>query len=401
MRVVTAALLLLGFAAPARGLTDYEAEIRQIEEAVAAIQPAKELDPASGARLVHLRYRRATLTGNLAELEAVRIDIDEMLRRQGGPVDLFRLRANLMFKFHRLKDAEADLARADGARDAALLADLDFQYGRLDEARRGYENAVRREPSWDNLARLAFHRAKTGDPDGADRLYAAAEDQLSAKEMRSFAWLELQRGLLDFGRGRHEEAAAHYERAGRAYSGYWLVDEHNAELLAATGKFDAAVALYERVLKGTPRPETQQALGDLYAYMGRDEQAKPWHDKALAAYLASARRGEVHYYHHLVGYYADVLEDGPEAVKWARKDLELRPNPATREALAWALYREARFDEALVLVNQALASGVRDAHLSYHAAMIHLAAGRPEQGKQLLARTAALNPRYNGFHVHH
>ncbi|MDR3623291.1 MAG: hypothetical protein P4L85_28420 [Paludisphaera borealis] len=401
MRVVTAAFLLLGFAVPARGLSDYDAEVRQIEEAVAAIQPVKDLDPASGARRVHLRYRRATLTGSLVELEAVRVDLDDMLRRQGGPVDLFRLRAQLMFKFHRLKDVEAALARAGDPRDAALRADLDFQYGRLDDARRGYEDAVRREQTWDNLARLAFYRAKTGDPDGADRLYAAAEDQLSAKEMRSFAWLELQRGLLDLGRGRHEEAAVHYERAGRAYSGYWLVDEYNAELLAATGKFDAAVTLYESVVKSTPRPETEQALGDLYAYMGRAEQAKPWHDKALAAYLASARRGEVHYYHHLVGYYADVLEDGPEAVKWARKDLELRPNPATREALAWALYREGRFDEALALVIQALASGVSDAHLTYHAAMIHLAAGRVEQGKQLLARTAALNPRYNSFHVHH
>ena len=323
-----------------------------------------------------------------------------MLERQGGPADLFRLRAQLLFKFHRLKDVEADLSRTNEIRDAALWADLDFQYGRLEEARRGYEDAVRREPSWDNLARLAFYRSKTGDLDGAERLYVAAEDQLSAKEMRPFAWLELQRGLLDLGRGRHAEAAAHYERAGRAYSGYWLVDEYKAELLAATGKFEAAVTLYERVLESTPRPETEQALGDLFAYMGRAEQAKPWHDKALAAYLASAHRGEVHYYHHLVGYYADVLEDGQEAVKWARKDLELRPNPATREALAWALYRDGRFDEALMLVNQALASGVRDAHLTYHAAMIHLAAGRVERGRQLLAQTAALNPHYNSFHVH-
>ena len=48
MRVVTAALLLLGVAASARGLTDYEAEIRQIEESVAAIQPADAHDPSIG-----------------------------------------------------------------------------------------------------------------------------------------------------------------------------------------------------------------------------------------------------------------------------------------------------------------------------------------------------------------
>jgi tetratricopeptide (TPR) repeat protein len=412
MRVATATLLLLGLASPSgaadspegRGLTDYEAEIRQIDETIALARIDEPAKPWSGERLVHLRYRRASLTGNLDELEAVGHAIDDLLGRPGGPGDLYRLRAQLRFKFHRLADVRDDLAKAAwsgvGLRDAPLLADLDFQYGRMDEARRGYEDAVRHDPTWDNLARLAFFRTKTGDPDGADRLYAAAEDQLTAKEMRHFAWLELQRGLLALVRGRPEDAAVHYERAGRAYSGYWLIDEYKAECLASTRKFDAAVALYEKVLAQAPRPEIQQALGDLYAYMGRPEKAGPWHDRAIAAYLLSARRGEVHYYHHLVTYYADVLEDGPEAVKWARKDLELRPNPATREALAWALYRDGRFDEALAQVNKSLEAGLRDAHLCYHAAMIHLAAGRVEQGKQLLARTAALNPRYENFHVH-
>jgi tetratricopeptide (TPR) repeat protein len=218
--------------------------------------------------------------------------------------------------------------------------------------------------------------------------------------MRSYAWVELQRGLLDLNHGRHDQALAHYKRANKAYSGYWLVEDHIAELLGAQRKFDEAVSLYKKVIARAPRPELQQALGDLYAFMGKPDEAKPWHEQALAAYLASAERGEVHYFHHLAQFYADVREDGPEAVKWAHKDLQLRQNVATHDTLAWALHRNGQFLEALGEMNKALLPGVKDAHLFFHAAMIHLAAGRAEEGKQFLKKAAEINLRYESFHVH-
>ena len=218
--------------------------------------------------------------------------------------------------------------------------------------------------------------------------------------MRAYAWVRLQRGLLELRRGRHDAAMGHYRRAEQAYSGYWLVDEHIAELLGAQGKFDAAIALYRRVVARAPRPELHQALGDLYNFAGRPAEAAPWHDKALALYLESVQRGEVHYYHHLASFYADVRGDGAAAVKWARQDVELRPNAGTREALAWALYRDGRYADALAVVTEALASGVKDAHLFFHAGMIHLAAGMNAEGRALLDRATAINPRYASFHVH-
>jgi tetratricopeptide (TPR) repeat protein len=218
--------------------------------------------------------------------------------------------------------------------------------------------------------------------------------------MRSYAWVELERGLLELNRGRYQKAAAHYDRADKAYSGYWLVDERRAELLAAGRKFDEAAALFRRIIARAPRPELQQALGDLLAFAGKPDQAKPWHDAALAEYLASAARGEVHYYHHLAGFYADVRQDGAEALKWARKDNELRDNFMTQDALAWALYRDGQFSAARESIKKALASGVRDPHLFFHAAMIHLAAGRTDEGKRLLRTVSDMNPGYENFHVH-
>lgn len=175
----------------------------------------------------------------------------------------------------------------------ALKADPDLQEGRYKDARKGYEGVIQDNRTWDNLVRLAYLKAKMGDVDGAEQLYIEAEDDITAKEMRFYAWVELQRGLLDLSHGSYEGAWSHYKRANEAYSGYWLTDEHIAELLGAQGKFDEAVVLYEEVIARVPRPELQQTLGDLYVFMGKNDQAQPWHEKALAAYLKSAQRGAI------------------------------------------------------------------------------------------------------------
>jgi tetratricopeptide (TPR) repeat protein len=393
--------------------TDFDIELTQLDAQIREVaNGAADLDRRAGnggsaeraTRLTYLLYRRAGLTGDPADFRTISAVIDDALRPAGPTADLCLLKANWDFKFHQIPQAKKDLEMApalvESAHGQALLADIAFQEGRYADAGQGYDAVVRRTRTWDNLARLAYFKDKLGDPAGADRTYAQAADVITAKEMRSYAWVELQRGLLSLGRGRYAAAADHYDRAGRAYSGYWLVDEHVAELCAARGRFDDAVALYQRVITRAPRPEVQQQFGDLYAFIGKPDLAKPWHDKALAGYLESADRGDVHYFHHLAAFYADVAQDGREAVKWATRDVELRRNYATEDALAWALYRDGQTSEALGASGRALAYGISDAHLFFHAAMIHLAAGRTSDGQRLLRQTAEVNPGYKNFHVH-
>jgi tetratricopeptide (TPR) repeat protein len=388
--------------------TDYELELERIDRDLAERQSGASTALTETARLTKYAYRlyqRASLTGDPAAFATAEAAIDGGLERVGPWPDLCQLKAQLDSRFHRLAAVRQDLAMVPGltesAQGRALLADLAMQEGRYDEARTVYETVVREHRTWDNLARLGHLRAKMGDVDGAERLYAEAVDELSAKEMRAYAWVELQCGLLDLSRGRHDEASVHYERAGRAYSGYWLVDTHVAELLGAQGSIEDAVALYEDVVARVPAPELQQALGNLYVRMGQPDRARPWHDRALAAYLESARRGDVHYFHHLADFYADVREDGPEAVRWARKDLALRQNASTHTALAWGLYRDGRLHEALDAVHPALSSGVKDADLFFRAGTMHVAAGRTGEGERLLHQAAEINPHYLAYHAHH
>jgi tetratricopeptide (TPR) repeat protein len=390
-------------------LAGYQAEIRQIEQDIAAVGGATALDPPTDTervtQYVYRLYQRASIASDLTALGAVEGAIDRAIPLLTHPDDLYLLRANVAFKLHRLADVRAILLVAPSIRDSEegrlISADLDFQNGQYQKARRGYCDALEISRSWGALARLAYFSGKMGDPAGADRLYQEAEDELTAKEMRSFAWLEVQRGFLDFAEGRYGEAQLHYQSADRAYPGYWLVDEHIAELLAAEGRYAEAIVILERVASAVRRPELEQAIGELYQLTGQEERARQRLQQALAAYHESARRGEVHYWHHLADYYAEVAEDGTQAVAWARKDLRLRNNFSTQATLAWAYYCDGRYGEACAWIDRALSSGAATAQLFRQAGRIYAAAGREAEARRFRDQAMILNPAVDKFHLHH
>lgn len=387
--------------------TDFALELVRIDQGIAeldGVASAVPRDSVNISKLAYLQYQRASLTGSLEALSIAEATLDHAIRHLGPSGDLYFLKANIHFKLHRLADVATDLQSGRDLLQSppgrALKADLDFQLGRHETARREYEAIIEEERTWDALARLAHLHFKLGDFAEAERLYDEAVDELTAKEMRHYSWLELQRGVIDLSRGEYDKALEHYERAARAYSGHWLVDEHVAEILAARGNFAGAEKLYLNVVTRVPRPDFQQALGELYLAMDQPASATEWLDKARDGFLASAARGEVHYYHHLADYYADVVEDGPEAVKWAKKDLDLRRNFSTLAALAWANYRSGQLNEAQQLMDEALASGAKDARLFNAAGIIYSAANSNGKGAKYLRAAIDLNPNLRNFHVH-
>ena len=81
---------------------------------------------------------------------------------------------------------------------------------------------------------------RTGHFDQADRRFADALDTFHGVSPEPVAWLHLQRGLLDLDRGRDAEAAVHYAAADAALDGWWLVEEHLAELDMRSGRWARA-----------------------------------------------------------------------------------------------------------------------------------------------------------------
>ena len=377
--------------------------MRRIADDIAALTGAN--DPETATRRLYRFYQQASIAGDPVALTAIIHAIGDSITTLSNPGDLYLLKAHAAFKLHQLADVDSALRAVPSVYHSdegrLIRADLDFQHGRYRAAENGYLDVLQRERSWGALARLAHMRSKMGDASGADHLFDEAQDQLTAKEMRAYAWLEVQRGFLDFVSGRHGDAELHYRRADAAYPGYWLVEEHIAEVLGSKGRYEEAAGILERIVSTVDRPDLDQAIGELYELAGQSGPALYWKERALNAYLHSAKRGEVHYYHHLVDYYTDVVEDGAQAVKWAYKDLQLRENFATQGALAWSFYRASQFSGAIDWIERALASGVADALIDFRAGEIYRAAGREIEGRNLGQRALNRNPSVAGFHIHH
>lgn len=389
-------------------LAGYKEELAGAETDIAKLESRLQRhgsDLETSVRLAYRLFHRASLTGSMAHFGAVEAAIGETIHEFGPKEDLCLLKANLDFRFHRLAEVRHDLqmspllsGRFEGR---VLLADLDYQEGRYEAARLGFEQLIQENCTWDNLARLAHWKSKLGDIAEADQLYEGAEDDLTAKQMRSYSWLELQRGVLALTHGHYADAWKHYRRADEAYPGHWHTDEHFAELLAAEGRFEESSQLFQKVIARAPKPELQQALGELYLFTGRFEEAQPWFDRALATYLESVRLGGVHCFHHLADFYADARQEPAEAVRWARKDIEMRSNFSTQAAMAWALYRNGELSAALPYIRLALSSGVQDAGIFSTAATLFEAAGETAESQSYAQAALRINSKHRNFHMHH
>lgn len=334
--LLAAALALAPGAAAAA--TDYEAELAGIERKLAALEAGE--DPVKAGRRAFQLYQRASLTASFADFRAAETALDQAIALAPHP-DLVLLKAQLDFKLHRLARAKALAASpemADVPEARMLRADLAFQEGRYAEARKGYEAALRHERTWDTLARLAWLESRSGNPAGAEKLYIEAQDGLTAKEMRSYAWLELQRGVLDLEAGRHAEALAHYEQAGRAWSGYWLIDEHVAEVLGLLGRTDEAIALYRQIVDRTHNPEFLSALATLLER--RDPaQAEAFYREAERRFEEQSRLYPEAALGHFLEHKIERKEPAPDLLAMARRNVELRPNGDAKLLLAKALLK--------------------------------------------------------------
>ena len=362
-------------------------------------------------RLAEIYLQRLRETGGSEWLrragEAARRSLASVPAEQNA-TGLF-MQARVEYESHHFaaaRDLAERLTKIEPAksRGFALLGDALREFGELDRAAAAYGEMQKhsRDPieTETRLARLDLDR---GAFDSArDRFEKALEAarKLSPPSPEITAWCLVQAGELAFHTGNWDAAEKNYQAALAQRPDDIGAIEHLAELRAAQEKYDEAIALYDKVLARGPRPEFCQALGDVYAAMGKLKDAATWHARARDAYLKEAAEGNAHFFHHLAGFFSDTEENPAEALKWARRDLELRHTAAAEDALAWALYRGGQFAPAAEIADKLVSRGVKNAHILAHAGMIFLAAGNPARGKEILAEAARINPRHNSFHVH-
>jgi tetratricopeptide (TPR) repeat protein len=167
---------------------------------------------------------------------------------------------------------------------------------------------------------------------------------------------------------------------------------------AAQRRYPEAIDLYQKALGVIPTPEYAAALGDLYAKLGRFGEARKQYE--LVEYIGRlSALNRVLYNRELVYFYADRGIKLTEALELAQREIEARKDIYAHDALAWALYKNGKVEEAVGPMAEALRLGTRDARLFFHAGMISHARGDTEKAREYLRRARATNPHFHILHV--
>ena len=277
------------------------------------------------------------------------------------------------------------------------MGDAYIELGEYDRAEAAYEKMRALPAPFYPHARLSMLRLLKGDapaaiPEMRRAVQAFAE---GSQPKEHVAWAQSRLGATLFQTGDLAGAAQAQQDALRTLPGYHRALAGLAQVQAANGRYPEAIDLYRKAIEAIPLPDYAASLGDVYAKIGRAEEARKQY--ALVEYIGRLNAlNKVLYNRELALFYADHDTKLGEALDLARRELEVRRDVYTHDVLAWALYKNGQAADAVAPMKEALRLGTEDARLFFHAGMIHRAAGERARARELLQRALTLNPR---FHV--
>jgi len=328
----------------------------------------------------HLQHAR--LTGDYDSYAAAERAVDEAFALTGGRMGPHLVRAELNYALHRFDRVARDLetpermARHQG--DDASLANilslrgaLAMQAGRYAEAKQLSLESTALDRSYSNVARLADYHWKTGGFDEAETLYGEAQGLLSSDAREASSWIHLQLGLMDLDRGAYDEAMQHYQAANQEFPGWWLVEEHIAEIDATQGRTDIALARYRDLIDRTGEPEFMDALASLEA----PESAQTWVRRSRARYEERLERYPEASYGHALDHFLKFDDDASRAVRLAEENAALRPNGRAKTLLAQAYLKANRVTDARTAIDDVLGTDWVSAETHATAALTYARCG--------------------------
>ena len=377
----------------------YAAELQKLNAGIEhgiSLSGKQSGDTLIPLQVVSLYQERARLTGSYDDYAKAEALLATLPAGPKPSASLCLAQARLHYTLHRLKQASAALdacpTTAEPTEVAALRADIALYSGRYREAEAVHRALVNDVGIPPNFVRLGLTKKWLGSPGEAAALLEAAEKRYHAGAPTMLAWLKLQRGLVALDRGRFDEALAMYRLAADALDGWWLIDEHIAEVLLLSGKTAEAKLLYESIVAHTGNPEFMDALAAIEHQGGNDGNAKKLLQKARAIYeqrliaFPEAAAG------HALDHFVQDETDAKLALALAQKNFATRPYGEAAIALAKAWMLAAKPDRAVPLIEAQLASGWDTPQAYWILGQARQKLGQQQRADQAKAEALRRNP---------
>jgi tetratricopeptide (TPR) repeat protein len=240
------------------------------------------------------------------------------------------------------------------------------------------------------LTHAAHLRELFGDIDGSYELLQMAYESTPPTEDEERAWLLTQMGHLRLAAGNTDTAEKLLEQALATFPNYPFAMGALAEVRIQQTRYEEAVVLFRQRYQFTSRTENLYDLARALRLAGHDGEAK----KAFAEFetkslLESSQKDNSN--RELIFYYADCVKQPAQALQVAEQEYSWRKDVYTLDAYAWALHANAQDGEARKQIETALAVGIRDAKLLFHAGEIALTSGDLDAAQRYLKLSSELN----------
>jgi tetratricopeptide (TPR) repeat protein len=369
-------------------------------------------DPAAYSALGAAFFQRARETGDVEDFQQAEQALNRALDLNSADFSAaaaYSTMAEVCMGEHRFSDAVtyAQKALSLGAGDLspfAIVGDANADMGEYERAAIAYsrldlsgESAADPHNVYVRDSRTSYLKFVSGDTRGAIRLMQSAvaagtEARLPAENL---AWLYYELGEYESLAGDVAAANSAYLTALTIHPGDYRAMAGLGKLHGNQGRYAEAIKLYQSAVAVVPMPMYVAELGDLYTKAGNSAEAKKQYQ--LVDYIGLLGHiNQVLHNRDLALFYADHDIKLDEALTLAHKEFEVRHDIYTWDALAWALYKNGKYQEASDAMDHALRPGARDALLFFHAGMISSRLGQSSQAKERLQTALSINPQ---FHV--
>jgi tetratricopeptide (TPR) repeat protein len=241
------------------------------------------------------------------------------------------------------------------------------------------------------LLRGAALRRLYGDSRGAKDFFFQAYQQMAPTQTEELAWTLTQMADLQLSTGDVDGAEQLLRSALQQFPGYYASIEELAKVQTARQHYSEAVDLLRQRNQRFPTATSRYALAQALERADQSTEA----DVAYRDFVTSARAlidASDNANDELISYYLGRGQNPSEALRIAQLEIARRHDVNTLDAYAWALCSNAQCEEAQKQIVTALAVGVQEATVFYHAGVIATKLHADATAARYFKQSVELNP---------